>query len=115
MGQPGAGGPAKPRGEQRAQARQAARRLQRRDEHGLGETGRRVLDRRDLQLLARAEMREQAALGQARALGQAADGQRFEAGRARLRQSGIEDGRAGLFTFAHGEQYERSCFLSNSG
>ena len=86
----------------RGQAWQAAGLLQARQEHLVLEAAVVVLDDRDLQVLARAEVREHAALRHLHAVGDQADRQPLEPVAAREIERGIEDRGTGLFAFAHG-------------
>jgi len=99
--QAAAHGPVDPVGEERAQARQSAPRLERGQEYGLGESRRPGLDGRDLQFFARTEMGEQAALRQPGAFGQRADRQLLEAAFAGLCQCGVEDCGTRIVALAH--------------
>ena len=84
-------GPVEPALEERAQPRQPALDLQHRHEHLLAVALRRVLQHRELQVLARAEVREQARLRHAGGLRQAADRQSFEPEAARDLERLVED------------------------
>src|SRR6185437_8849169 len=83
--------PRDPAFEERAQALQPARRLERRQEDRLGELARRLVERGELELELRAEVGEKAALAEPGALGEGADGEGFEAGCARLLHGCAED------------------------
>ena len=87
---------ADPAVEQRAQPRQAARRLHRRAEDLVLELGVVLADDRDLQLLARAEVGEDARLAHAGHFGQGADREPFEADVRRERERCVENGGARL-------------------
>src|SRR6266540_3468244 len=87
--------------EERTEPRQPTTRLERRDEYRLGEARRSRLDCGHLQFLARSEMSEQPALGQARTLGQRANRQRLKAAFACLRQRGVEDRSPRMLAFVH--------------
>ena len=91
--------PLQPAVEQRAQPRQAARRRHRRAEHLFLELGVVLADDRDLQLLARAEVGEDARLAHPGDLGQGADRQPFEADVRRERERGVDDRGARLRPF----------------
>jgi len=103
VGQPAPRRPVEPVLEQGTKPRQAAPGFEGGDENDLGKARRRRLDRGDLQFLTRAEVGEEPALREAGTLGQRTDGQRFEAAFAGLLEGRPEDGRARLFTFAHGD------------
>src|SRR5258706_1144223 len=90
--------PADPVLEQHPQALHATRGLQRRPEDLIGEHARRLFERCELEILLRPEMREEPALGQARLLGERADGERFEPATARLLHGGGEDLGAGFLS-----------------
>src|SRR5215470_9012307 len=79
MREPAPPRPLDPIVEEGMQAGQPARRLKRRQKNGLGKARCRRLEGGDLQFLSRAKMGEEPALGQMRALGQRADGNRLEA------------------------------------
>ena len=98
-GQAGLDGPVEPALEQGPQAGQAALDLQHRHEHLLAVKLRGMLEHRELQLLARAEMREQAGLRHARGVGQTADGQALETELARDIEGFVEDRGARLLAF----------------
>jgi hypothetical protein len=85
--------------EQRRQARQAARLLQRREEDLFFKAHVVFADDRDLQLLARAEMGEHAGLAHAHDLGQRAYAQAFQPDLRGQAQGRIHDGRLGLLAF----------------
>src|SRR5207247_7658748 len=95
-GQPGALRPGDPVLEERAQTLHAARCLERREEHRLGELPRAFVEGGDLQVGPGPEVREKPALGQAGLLRERADRERLEAARARLLHGGSEDLGAGL-------------------
>jgi hypothetical protein len=84
-----------------AQARQAARQRQARQQHVLDEALLVGLEHRDLQVLARAEVREHAALGHLHAFGQGADGQALEADARRQLKRGRHDRGSREFAFLH--------------
>ena len=90
-----------PVGEERAQARQAAALVHRRVEHFLFEAVVVFADDADLQLLARAEMREDAAFAHLHAFREQPDGQAFEPVAGRQFQCGIQNCHARHFPLAH--------------
>ena len=96
-----------PVGEHGAQARQAARLLQRRVEHLFLEALVVLADHRDLQFLARAEVGEHARLAHLRDLGQRADGQAFQADLRGQAQRRVDDGGLGLLAFLQGPAFAR--------
>ena len=83
------------------QARQAARLLDAREEDFLFEAVVVELDHFELQVFARAEVREHAGLAHAHAVGQQADGQAFEAVAACEFQRHVQDRCPCLLAFAH--------------
>ena len=88
--------PAHPPIEQRLQSRQAARFAHRGKENVFLELDVILADHRDLQLFARAEMREDARLAHVRDFGERADRQAFEAHVGSESERGVEDRRARL-------------------
>src|SRR5690606_8112965 len=94
------GGPFEPAAEDRAQARQPALLLPRRNEHLVDEPPLVRLEHRDLQVLARTEVREHAALGHLHALGERPDRQALEAVAGRQLERRLDDGRARLLALA---------------
>ena len=93
--------PIEPVLEQGAQPRESTFGFERGDEHGFGKARRSRLDSGDLQLLARPEMRKQAAFGDTDSLRERTDGQRLEAALAGLRQRRVEDCSARVVALAH--------------
>ena len=96
--------PVEPVVHDRAQPRQAARLRQRRHQHRFAEPRGRRFEHRQLQVLARSEMGEHAALGHADRLRQRADRQAFDAGEAGDVVGAIDDGFAGGGAFGGGGQ-----------
>src|SRR5262245_21008434 len=92
-------GPVEPVGERRAQPRHPARLRQGGDEHRLAELLAPALEHRELQLLARAEMREQARLRHPGRRGERADREALEPELARDPHGLVEDRGARLLAF----------------
>ena len=74
-------------------------------------------DHSNLQILARAEMREHAAFAHLHAVSQQTNGQALQAIAACQVERGVEDGRPSLFTFAHKADlcaiFERSFYFGS--
>ncbi|CAN0623427.1 protein of unknown function [Burkholderia multivorans] len=90
-----------PAGQHRPQARQAARLAQARKEHLVLETMVILADDFHLQILARSEVREHAALAHLHPLGQKADRQTFQPVTAGKVQRSFKDCGTRLFAFSH--------------
>ena len=107
-GQPALLRPQAPVRKEGAQTRLAARGLERRLDDDLHEPLRRVLEDGDLQALLRAEVREEAALGELELLGQLPDREPLEARLARDCGGPIQDRLPGDVALAHADNLERS-------
>ena len=83
--------PVEPARDDRVQPREATRRAQRGDQHRFAEAPAAAVEHRELQVLARTEMREHAALGHAHRLREFADREAFEPGAASDRVGLVED------------------------
>ncbi len=108
----GALAPREPVLEEGTHAGLAARLAEGGDQHGLDELVGGLFDDRDLERFLRAEVREQAGLGEAGGLGEAADRETGDTDHVRELERAFEDRLARLFAFAHAFRIERPFVLS---